>query len=257
MKQFSTNEYDFPVRLSPIVAENQILIPKKSAVIRTDTNEPIGVVSDKYALVKHSEVVNSFREALNKDDYEERLEVTKGGALLFATYKLSGTQVEVKKGDFLALQFVAKNSYDGSRSFSLMMGALRLVCTNGMVIGKNFFSYSQKHLGNGVTIEPVFIKDTVSTLTKKFREMSPIMSKMASTKLPDLAGGYFSTDNVELPSYLLKEANNEYNRAGEDTLWGLYNSYTYAISHNLRKDNPQVRLDYTKRSWDSVVKLIK
>lgn len=39
-------KYDFPVRLAAINSDS-ILIPNKLAVIREDTNEPIGIVSDK------------------------------------------------------------------------------------------------------------------------------------------------------------------------------------------------------------------
>jgi len=57
------HKYDFPVELVPIKANN-IIIPKKVAVFRTDNNQSIGIVSNQYRLLKHKDIVDSFREDL-------------------------------------------------------------------------------------------------------------------------------------------------------------------------------------------------
>ncbi len=250
------NSYDFPVELAPIKANN-IVIPKKVAVIRTDTNKPVGVVSNLYGLLKHKDVVDSFREALSNQRYEEKIEVIKDGAHLFATYKLPEIQYEVKKGDFVAMQFVAKNSYDGTKSFSLMLGALRLVCLNGMVIGKEFFSYTQRHISAGITfVDTGNLKDRISELISHFKNSIPVMTQMSNTKLDLSNESLFDDNKLLIPKYLLTSAKEIFEKRADDSVWEYYNSLTYAISHNLKKDRPQTKIDYTKRAWTIASELL-
>ena len=244
------NTYDFPVKLIPIKAEN-ILIPNKVAVIREDTSQPIGVVSSQYGLLKHQEVIECFRKALKKTKHEEKIMMTKNGAHLIATYKLPEAQMEVKKGDLVSMQFIVKNSYDGTKSFSLMLGAFRLVCSNGMIIGKEIFTYSQRHFsGNAMFGDANGIIETkIPELISHFKEALPIMKAMTKTILTESTEMLFEKETLELPKYLIAGAKDIYEKTKEKTLWEYYNSLTFAISHNLKKDSPQSQLDYTKRVW--------
>ena len=242
--------YNFPVKLVPIKANN-IIIPKKVAVIREDTSEPIGIVSSLYGLMKHQDIIESFREALKKTKHEEKIAVLKNGAHLIATYKLPDTQVEVKKGDLVSMQFIARNSYDGTKSFSLMLGAFRLVCSNGLIIGKEVFTYSQKHFAGNEMFSDAsgIIQGKVSELIEHFNDALPTMKKMTKIELSEESETLFEKDKLQLPKYLIDEAKGIYEKTKEKTLWEFYNSLTFVISHSLKKDSLQSQIDYTKRAW--------
>lgn len=242
------NTYDFPVELAPIKT-NGILIPNKMSVIRTDTKQPIGVVSNKYALVRHEEVVKGFRKALGKLDYEEKISTIKNGSRLFVTYKIPSIKVEVQKGDFVALQFVAKNSYDGSRSFSMVLGAFRLVCSNGMVIGKELFSFSQKHVSKGVVFDENLLSERIEQIMGSFKNALPLMQKMVETPMSKDASKIFDAETLEFPKYLVEEAKQEYGRAQMYNRWGFYNALTFAATHRIKKDNLQSRMFFTQKAW--------
>jgi hypothetical protein len=248
------NAYDFPVKLSEIKTDN-ILIPKKLAVIREDTNEPIGIVSDKYSLIKHSEAIDMFRSALGKNKYEEKIELMKNGAQLFSTYKLFDTEVEVSKRDLVAMQIIIKNSYDGSKSLQFILGAFRLVCSNGMVIGKEFFSFSQKHISAGDLIQKD-IKNTVVKMVEQFKGNLPMMQAMDKQKIVGDTTKLFDSKKIEIPNYLTKIASEKFNADGPANVWGYYNSLTYAITHELRKDSPNSRLCYLQKSWQLATALV-
>jgi len=245
-------KYDFPVMLAPVTAHDKV-IPHKQAVIRTDVWEALGIVSDQYELLKHADVVNSFREALRDTEHEERIQVTRGGANLFATYKLPSHTVEVAKGDMVALQFVVKNSYDGSNSLQIMLGALRLVCTNGMVIGKQFFSYTQRHIGSGNELKIEVIREKVDMLADQFTKTLPYLQEMSQKQVyPKFkVDSLFDQENVHLPQYLLEEAKTDYVEINGITAWDYYNSLTSAITHGLKKESPMATINYGKVAWEA------
>ena len=250
-------KYDFPVKLVPVKANN-ILIPKKVAVIREDTAEPIGIVSSQYGLLKHQDVVESFRKALKKTKHEEKITVLKNGAHLIATYTLPDISLEIKKGDFVSMQFVVRNSYDGTKSFSVMLGAFRLVCSNGLIIGKEVFRYTQKHFaGNDMFGDANGLIDgRVSELLTRFNEALPIMKRMTKIEMSEDYESVFDKDKLQLPKYLINDAKEVYEKTKEKSLWEFYNSLTFVITHNLKKDSPQTRIDYTKRAWAIASSLI-
>ena len=137
------SDYDFLVELVSVVTQpSGILIPHKFAVIRSDTKQPMGIVSNRYGLIHHKDVVDGFRKALSNTEHQEHIEVINNGTHLFATYRIPEVIAEVREGDQVSFQFVVKNSYDGNSSLQIIFGAFRLVCSNGMVIGKQFLNYS-------------------------------------------------------------------------------------------------------------------
>lgn len=246
--------YDFPVSLAE-VKTNNIIIPNKLAVIREDTQQPIGLVSNQYSLVKHSDAIDCFRDALKGNEYEEKIELTKNGAQLFGLYTLNSVQIQVDKNDLVALQLIIKNSYDGTKSLQLVLGAFRLVCSNGMIIGKELFNFSQKHFSSNLP-EISNLKDNVSKMVNTFKDTLPLMQKMNKTSLK-INEDLFNNKKVGIPQYLLKEAKEEYKNKDMNTIWGYYNSLTYAISHKMKKETPNTQFYYLERAWEKSLTLIK
>ena len=246
--------FDFPVKLSPIKT-NGVVIPHKVSVFRSDLNKPIGVVSDKYSLIPHKEVIKGMRQALGTMEYDEKVTTIKDGAHLFATYRLKDVQYQVAQGDNLDIQIIARNSYDGRKAFSLTLGAFRLVCTNGMIIGREFFTFSQRHVEAGTEFNSELLKERIGEMVSSFKGSLEDMKKMTHTQLSKNPDTLFDTDLVDLPEYLVKAAKEEYLKAKVHTVWGFYNSLTFAISHSMRKENPKTQIKFLQRSWAMVAEL--
>lgn len=260
-------EYNFPVELKPVFIsgkkDSYVEIPRKKAVVRTDINSTLGVVSNKYSLVSHEEVVNGFRNALKKTDYTEKIEMARNGAFLFATYRLNSEKFEVQKGDVVSLQFVVKNSYDGMNSLQVMFGAFRLVCSNGMILGKEMFTYTKKHMGSESSLNKDFLIERITLLAEQFHQVAPIMQTMSRTKITTTQEDrIFNPKQVHLPTYLLTQAQERYSKEKDTTVWGYYNALTASITHGLRTRegaliNPQMYIKYGKVAWKSAQQLIK
>ena len=246
--------YDFPITTVPIKANGQE-IPKKAAVLRTDTNEPLGIVSNQYGLLTHTDVIDSLRHVLSGQKYEEQIQLTKNGAHLFASYKLTDIQIEPKLNDFVSMRLIGRNSYDGTKSFTMMLGAFRLVCSNGMVIGKELFSFRQRHISSVVSLDQELLDSKVGDLIGTFKRSLPIMKTMTKTPA-NVDESFFDKDKISMPNYLVKEALEIYENDKQKTVWNLYNAFTSVITHNLRKENPKTQIKFAKAAWSMATELV-
>lgn len=252
-----TKEYSFPVRTEPLFA-GKLKLEDKMAIIREDTNESLGIVSKHYGLLKHQDVVESFREITKGQDVEEKIELQKNGAQLFATYTFPNQKLEVAKGDLVSMKLIAKNSYDSSSSFQIMLGAYRLVCSNGMVIGSQFLKFSQRHFEETIQIDIPELREHVTQLTSKFQNSLPTMQKMVNTNMYQSITDTLEIEvkNKNIPKYLCKIAEETYEKNTDKTVWGYFNSLTYSVSHEMKKDMPIARNYYLQNAWESAERLL-
>lgn len=254
-------QHAFPVELTPLKTRHAgklIDVPDRKAVLRTDTNKALGIVSTKYELLKHADVVNGFRKALKDERYEETIKLAKNGAQLYATYSLPDHTVEIRPNDRVSLQFIVKNSYDGTNALHIMLGAFRLVCTNGMIIGKRFSTFTQKHVGSEAeTIDAAKLKDKVETITAQFQKTLPLMQSMAATPVTIDPDELFNHKQLHIPKYLTALAAEEYTRADDQSLWGFYNALTWAITHKMKRESPATEIWYLTLAWKEATKDLK
>jgi len=115
---------------------------------------PVGVVSKDYTLVQHGEVLNAAKRAIavagvKPEEVRAELDITEYGermALsLYLPKKYSYTPADDHPMD---LRLECWNSVDGSTRFRALMGWLRLVCSNGLVIGVTRSDIRRRHSGD-------------------------------------------------------------------------------------------------------------
>lgn len=252
------NSYDFPVELQPIFLGNNQEIPKRKAVVRTDTMQTLGIVSNDYGLVKHAAVIDAFREAGQEYNIKEEINLVKDGAYLLYKMTFPKVQAEIRKGDLVQMQMIAKNSYNGMNSLTIVFGAFRLVCLNGMVLGRQFMQFSYRHIGNvgGMTSFDIDqYRNAYATYIKLFGERMPMITGMARQELRS-TDGLFEKEYVSLPKYLLQEAKQSYETGKDNTVWGYYNALTFAITHRLKKPSPDLQVFYGMEAWKAAEKTV-
>lgn len=242
--------YDFPVAFQGIQTDKGIKLPKRLAVVRTDTKQALGIVSDKYSHLPHSEVVDGFREALKGQKFEEKISLGKNGARLFYTATFKSVSVEVKKGDIVGMQITAQNSYDGSKTLQFTFGGLRLVCLNGMVMGDKTVRHSFRHIGQ-LGLKVSVIQQQFAVMAEAFKKTLPTMKEMTTTKLVPSPAEFFDPKILRIPAYVAAIAKKEFEDSKGKTVWDAYNATTHAITHKLRKENPRAQLSYGKRAWEA------
>ena len=130
--------------------EDLVPVEGHKAIVNPETGHVYDIVSDKYKLVKHEEVIENVEEVLVKDNqmgaYERSTIFYQKGARMRTTYKFPDVSVPVAKNDYVNPTIEVLNSYDRSIRHIIMLGAFRLICTNGMVVGKKFMQFRKRHM---------------------------------------------------------------------------------------------------------------
>jgi hypothetical protein len=138
--------------------------PIYDVIVRAGTDDiasvPVGVVSKRYQLVQHRDIFDRAVRAcldakIDVAKMDGTLGLTENGermelALVFPDE--DRFRFRIDDGDAMRLRFQCFNSVDGSSRFSAVLGWLRFVCSNGLVVGKAMSRVDGVH-GPYVSIE--------------------------------------------------------------------------------------------------------
>ncbi len=117
----------------------------------TDLEIPLGVVSKRYGLVQHGELLDRVIQGLEAaglrwEPLETDVRITELGSRLHFTVHLPEKFRAPIDDDGLDLTIECLNSVDGSRSLRVGMGWIRLVCGNGLFVGRVTASMRRPHI---------------------------------------------------------------------------------------------------------------
>src|SRR5262249_9177116 len=124
-------------------------VPSRHVVTRADTGRALSVVSDRYALVPHTSVIETIDQALEGLDVgpvPRGIYVSGGGAKMRAIYKFPGMERTLRvnandrKDDRLCPLIKVTNSLDATSKIAVEIGAFSFVCTNFAVGGSGVFA---------------------------------------------------------------------------------------------------------------------
>jgi hypothetical protein len=102
------------------------------AIAEATTQRPLAIVSRRYSVVQHRDVANEVVGYCEQRGYEiVRMMLLQRGARLMIEVK-SGDMVEID-GDEIEKRCLVYNSYNTTRSISVLTAGMRLVCSNGLV----------------------------------------------------------------------------------------------------------------------------
>lgn len=138
----------------------ELLVDNTKATIRTDTNESLGIVSDKYGVVPNStafEFVDKFCSGELTDREHTPVIETCGvlghGERVFITAKMPNKIVlDAKRDDLVEMYVVFTTSHDGTGAVRCVCTPIRVVCNNTLQlalkenIGRLSFRHSSKVL---------------------------------------------------------------------------------------------------------------
>ena len=130
-----TNDWSFPIETQPVFDMHGEEINGHQCVMRTDTNQVMGVHGSRYKAVSHDDVVNSILDGVQQadlsSDWTVDVEVLEDGRKLRGQILFNDLTVEPAVGDYTKFKVDFFNSYDASWSFTQQASGLRLWCLNG------------------------------------------------------------------------------------------------------------------------------
>jgi len=132
--------------------------PGHKAIVNADNGQVFAVATKRYNLIRHEQALDIAETAIAKNPEfgqpEPDIRLLDDGARLWATYRFPQTEYDIGGGDKVNPTIELMNSYDLGWSFSLRFGAYRLVCSNGLVVGKTFVWYKHRHT-RGLELERI------------------------------------------------------------------------------------------------------
>ncbi|MBU2498451.1 MAG: DUF945 domain-containing protein [Proteobacteria bacterium] len=222
------------------------------AVVDLNTGKLFSIVSKDYRLIRHEQAIEQVEEAIFKTasigTYEAYTEFYNEGGRMRRTYRFPETAVEINKGDLVDLELYLFNSYDRTWPLIILLGAFRLVCTNGLVVGQKYLHLRKRHV---YELGQINVSEEVLTALKRFRSQTKqwkrwagkrLTRKGCSRVLESMKPGIKATEEIQ------KKVNDEAEGFEPDgfavlTVWGFYNILTWYISHYAVSLNHQVEME--------------
>ena len=252
-----TDNWSFPVDtfdLHTVTNFESIDVPPSMArcIVRTDTNQVLGVHGSKYKAIKHDNVVNSVFDAVAganiSHDYTSSIEVFDNGAKMRGVITFNDLVVEPVKDDYIKFQIKFFNSYDSSWAFQQLAQGLRLWCLNGCTTADTVATTWAKHTTN------VNVKGSAAKIHAGLESFlnTPEMYKqwMNVHVSDDLAEAFFKATLCKVQTNTSEQ---KFNMIQLDTLmsywkgeakslgankWALYNACTYWATHTDSNKSP-------------------
>ena len=199
--------------------------------------ENIAVVGIGYTVVQNDGIFRQIEDAIYSSPIDttgmvRKIKTSHLGARTVVTYTFPAHTVDINdRGDNVMLTIKVLNSYDGSWRLMTLVGAVREVCKNGMVIGEYFSEVLQKHTKN---IDTDVTVQKLSHALEVFGQNAELWTSYPSTPVSDLqatnvlmslAGG--SKTLLEL----LQQTHVRYVDELGKNLWALFNTLTDWSSH--------------------------
>lgn len=218
----------FPVQEKQVYFEGEdgvaVLAPEYKSIVREDNGKLISVMNDTYQLVPNAEIIKPLMEQLHNldskwiidsshsyvEDHRMRLQVT------FPDLTFHDGRSDI------ALSLFLHNSYDGSEGVRMFWGAIRGICSNGMIFGKVLGKFYAKHT-SGIQL------DNLAEQVHTTYDQIPVIKERIDI-LQNIGVSKTLHESVEkqlgktVAKYLQEQPSPE-------NQWILYNYLTWYVSH--------------------------
>src|SRR5664279_5162015 len=221
-------KYLFPVTEQKVFVEAEdksvVLAPNYKAITREDNRKLIAIQNNTYQIVSNAEIIKPLMEQLHELDSKWIIDPSHS----FVTDQKMRLQITFPDLTFsdgrsdIALSLFAHNSYDSSEGVRIYFGAIRSICSNGMVFGKVLAKYYHKHTKgiplNNLKAQIEATYEQIPVISERIQILQNInVSKSLTKSVEDNLG-------KRITKYVKEQKKAE-------NAWVLYNYLTYYISH--------------------------
>jgi len=123
---------------------------KYKAIVNPETGKVYSIVSKDYKLIRHEDAVQRIESTIDENlelgKYKISAEFYNDGARIRVIYRFYERSVDIKPGDTINPELQLFNSYDTSWPFIVILGAYRVVCSNGLVVGEKYLHLRKRHV---------------------------------------------------------------------------------------------------------------
>ena len=139
--QGNPNALEQPAQLKDsllhLPTNNVLPFTEHKVLFRSDTREPLSVVSQRYHVVQPRQILEFYRDLTEKSDFElETAGVLKGGKKLWALAR-TGQSAAIKGKDVTNGYVLLATACDGTLATTAQFTSIRVVCNNTLAIALN------------------------------------------------------------------------------------------------------------------------
>lgn len=229
------------IQAYPELAENA-MFNEKSVVISSEHDRLFGVHSSKAFLIKHLdalEVVNDCVKDMFNAEPEIQVTSVKDGSKILARISLDAfSDITIGGDDRSKIQLLLTNNYARAAEFKLKLGAFRLVCSNGMVIGNTVAGFNSRQLVDE-GFNPTSLQSKVARIIDEAKFLYDLWTDWKDISLTyDQAIQLF--DN-KFSQTKLEEILNQ--TLFPRSMWDVYNDFTAYSTHRSKTASSQMTTD--------------
>ena len=234
----------------------------QKVLYRSDTAQPLSVVSQRYQVVQPVEILEFYRDLAEVSGFElETAGVLKAGRKFWALAR-TGQSTTLKGSDTVNGYLLLATSCDGTLATTATPTTVRVVCNNTLAVALNGASNAVK-VRHSTKFDPQAVKKELGIAVSQWDSFMYSMKMLAERKVKSHeAMSYFlkvlcegteptAGSAVLVNERALKTAQGLYDGQGKgselsaakDTAWGLLNAVTEFVDHERRARSTDHRLD--------------
>lgn len=226
-------------------ASDFITLPEQHVLFRSDTNAPLGVVSNRYQVVQPGEVIEFFRDIARAGGLELSAAGTIfGGKRFWATAKI-GEAAPTSVRDTIGGYILISTSADGSLATEVRRTTVRVVCKNTLAMA--FGAQAAVKVSHRSVFDPATVKDFMGLNTAAWDSFRHNVVKLANVELleeeaGELAAQLFGGGEKVRETVGFKKVLSLFSGEGMGatldgvlgTRWGFLNAVTEYADHHVR-----------------------
>jgi phage/plasmid-like protein (TIGR03299 family) len=236
--------------------------PDQKVLYRSDTKEPLSVVSQRYQVVQPHEVLEFYRDLTEVSGYKlETAGVLKGGRKFWALAR-TGQSVALKGVDEVGGYLLLATSCDGTLATTATPTTVRVVCNNTLALSLNGATSAIK-VPHNTRFDPSVVKKQLGIAVSRWDEFMYQMRALAERKVSNKEAEHFFNQVLSVTStsvtaqgqqtnrHAIAKANGLFEGRGKGaslasangTAWGLLNAVTEFVDHEKRARSADYRMD--------------
>ena len=255
---------NWEAKLAPVIyttdGQNYSEMPNQNVIYRSDTNTPLGVVTNRYKVHQPAEILDFFNTLVQSAGFT--LEVAgaiKGGKRIWALANVNREAV-VLQDDAVRGYLLLSTSFDGSTATVGQFTSIRVVCNNTLSAADSEHALSRVNLTHGAKFDASIMRDKLGLIVNGFDGIMDNYRRLARQSVSKEYAKQFASNlfpaTYNQHSNTLKESkgfkrvmqlfdgagigSNCYGVYG--TKWGLLNAVTQYIDHE-RGHNVDTRMN--------------
>jgi len=228
-------------------------------LFRSDSKEPLSVVSQRYKVVQPKEILEFYRDLTEISGFElETAGVLKGGRKVWALAR-TGQSVTFKGDDTTNGYVLLATACDGTLATTAQFTSIRVVCNNTLTIALDGRPSAVK-VPHSTTFDPQAVKKQLGICVSAWDEFMLRLKALSERKVkPVEAKNYFlrvfsdetKPGSIQTSERLMGNALSLFDGKGKGanlasskgTAFGLLNAVTQFVDHERRARNVDNRLD--------------